>query len=87
MTSYHTRVLVCDLCGAVFSPTTWDTEYQSVLVARLAARGKGWRSRNHAVAGRSIIDLCPDCPQSDNFMEELSRAKSEQRNQDKDSSR
>jgi hypothetical protein len=58
--SYHT--LVCDGCEAPFGR---DIYYASVIEARAAAYGDGWRfpERYKANGGesKSVNDVCPKC--------------------------
>ena len=58
--SYHT--LVCDGCGLQFGT---DIHYASVIEARAAAYGDGWRFpekvRQTRAASKSVSDVCPVC--------------------------
>jgi hypothetical protein len=58
--SFHT--LVCDGCQAQFGA---DVQYASVIEARAAAYGAGWRfpERVKATRGESktVNDVCPTC--------------------------
>jgi hypothetical protein len=58
--SYHT--LVCDGCEKPFGR---DTHYASVIEARAAAYGEGWRfPERYKVSGgesKSVNDVCPAC--------------------------
>ena len=63
MISELCRFLIeCDNCGIQASAEFTAKQVSSLGVPFLSAFGEGWRMRRSPFAGRTMIHLCPSCP-------------------------